>query len=159
MTACQRVRHGLDRIARDVDGPRIDDGQVVLVRHQRDEQMLLEEAQPHELRGQRAAVLLLRRQRERELLGGERTVPPQEFSEPGVHHPCGRPHGTLRGQGRRGKARPALRRANTMAASGARRSVQASNARAPWWRSIGAPSSTGRPARAAARRKGEGFGP
>src|SRR5215813_11067280 len=121
--------------------------------------MLLDEAQPHELRGQRAAVFLLRRQRERELLGGERAVPPQEVSEPRVHGPCGRPHGTLRAQGRRGKARPALRRANAIAASGARRSVQASKARAPWWSSIGAPSSTGRPARAAARRKGDGFGP
>src|SRR4029077_16425059 len=117
--------------------------------------MLLDEGQPYQLCGEGAAMLLLRGERGRELLGSERAVPPQEITEPGVHRSCGRPHGTLRTQGRRGKARPALRRANAIAASGARRSLQASKARAPWWSSIGAPSSTGRPARTASRRKGE----
>ena len=94
-------------------------------REQRDHDVLGDEAELDSCVGERRRLLRCA-DRERELLGGELAAPPQELSESRRHRACGRRTRTRTDvSGCRGNARPALRSASTIAASGARRPVHA----------------------------------
>jgi hypothetical protein len=70
----ERMRHGIERGARDVGRPWVDDGQAVFVRERFDQHLIGDEATPYQLDGRSARL-------QRQLFSGEQTSPPQDLSE------------------------------------------------------------------------------
>src|SRR5207249_3372671 len=92
----ERLRDDAQHLARHVERPEVYHGEPVLALEVGEELLLGDEAEAHEMRRERTALLALLIERVCELLGGEVAASLEEVSEPGAHGLGGRRARTVR---------------------------------------------------------------